>query len=167
MIAKQQFREDLFYRLNVLNLSSPPLRERSEDIALLAEHFVILAANQMNLQQPMIDRAAMQLLVSFPWPGNIRELQNVLFRAVALNGDGDISSQDISIALAQFTQNDTSTDAVIENEVSNWASAQAQFERKLITDLYPHFPTTRKLAERLQVSHNKIAMKLRQFDIKL
>jgi len=90
-----------------------------------------------------------------------------LFRAVALNGDGDISSQDISIALAQFTQNDTSTDAVIENEVSNWASAQAQFERKLITDLYPHFPTTRKLAERLQVSHNKIAMKLRQFDIKL
>ncbi|WP_085299481.1 sigma 54-interacting transcriptional regulator [Cognaticolwellia mytili] len=167
MIAKQQFREDLFYRLNVLNLSSPPLRERSEDIALLAEHFVILAANQMNLQQPMIDRAAMQLLVSFPWPGNIRELQNVLFRAVALNGGENISSQGISIALAQFTQNETSIDAVIENEVSNWASAQAQFERKLITELYPHYPTTRKLAERLQVSHNKIAMKLRQLDIKL
>jgi TyrR family helix-turn-helix protein len=166
MIAKQQFREDLFYRLNVLNLHTPPLRERTEDIVELTEHFVVLAANQMNLQQPKVDSAALGLLVSFLWPGNIRELQNVLFRAVALNEGGDISSQGIAVALAQFTQSDDN-EVAIANEVIDWADAQAQFERKLLSDLYPHYPTTRKLADRLQVSHNKIAMKLRQFDIKL
>ena len=167
MISKQQFREDLFYRLNVLNLNSPPLRERSEDIELLAEHFVTLAANQMNLARPKLEASAMQLLISFPWPGNIRELQNVLFRAIALNEGEDITTEGISIALAQFTQNLEKEAVINKSTVSDWASAQAQFEKKLLLDLYPLYPTTRKLAKRLQVSHNKIAMKLRQFDIKL
>ncbi|MFT5635056.1 MAG: transcriptional regulator of aroF, aroG, tyrA and aromatic amino acid transport [Cognaticolwellia sp.] len=168
MIGKQKFREDLFYRLNVLNLNSPPLRERSEDIALIARHFVVLAATQMNLKQPIIDESAIQLLSSHQWPGNIRELQNVLFRAVALNERGDISSQDISVALAQFKQKEVtnSVELTVENEVDNWAGAQAKFEEQLIRTLYPYYPTTRKLAERLEVSHNKIAMKLRQFCIR-
>jgi transcriptional regulator of aroF, aroG, tyrA and aromatic amino acid transport len=168
MIGKQKFREDLFYRLNVLNLNSPPLRERSEDIALIARHFVVLAATQMNLKQPIIDESAIQLLSSHQWPGNIRELQNVLFRAVALNERGDISSQDISVALAQFKQKEVtnSVELTVESEVGNWAGAQAKFEEQLIRTLYPYYPTTRKLAERLEVSHNKIAMKLRQFCIR-
>ncbi|ARD43267.1 sigma 54-interacting transcriptional regulator [Colwellia sp. PAMC 21821] len=167
MISKQKFREDLFYRLNVLNLNSPPLRERVEDIALIARHFLVLAATQMNLKQAMIDESAMQLLASYRWPGNIRELQNVLFRAVALNEHGNISVQDISVALAQFKQKEGTKTAEfkVETEVKDWASAQAKFEEQLITALYPYYPTTRKLAERLKVSHNKIAMKLRQFGI--
>tara|TARA_R110000737_G_scaffold48006_7_gene68298 strand:- start:1899 stop:3464 length:1566 start_codon:yes stop_codon:yes gene_type:complete len=167
MIAAQKFREDLFYRLNVLNLNSPPLRERVEDIALIARHFVILAATQMNLKQPKIAEGAMRLLSSYRWPGNIRELQNVLFRAVALNEYGDISSQDINVALAQFQQHEIINTAEFknDNEVGDWASEQANFEQQLITSLYPLYPTTRKLAERLGVSHNKIAMKLRQFGI--
>ncbi|MFT6920367.1 MAG: transcriptional regulator of aroF, aroG, tyrA and aromatic amino acid transport [Cognaticolwellia sp.] len=167
MISLHKFREDLFYRLNVLNLNSPPLRERAEDIALIARHFVVLAAIQMNLQQPKIDEGAIQLLSSYRWPGNIRELQNVLFRAVALNEYGDISAQNISVALAQFKQTEV-TDVVefkMEDELEDWASAQAKFEQQLISTLYPYYPTTRKLAERLKVSHNKIAMKLRQFGI--
>jgi transcriptional regulator of aroF, aroG, tyrA and aromatic amino acid transport len=168
MIGKQKFREDLFYRLNVLNLNSPPLRERSEDIALIARHFVVLAATQMNLKQPIIDESAIQLLLSHQWSGNIRELQSVLFRAVALNERGDISSKDISVALAQFKQKEVtnSVGLTVESEVGNWASAQAKFEEQLIRALYPYYPTTRKLAERLEVLHNKIAMKLRQFCIR-
>jgi transcriptional regulator of aroF, aroG, tyrA and aromatic amino acid transport len=167
MISQHKFREDLFYRLNVLNLNSPPLRERVEDIALIARHFVVLAATQMNLQQPKIDESAIQLLSSYRWPGNIRELQNVLFRAVALNEYGDISSQNISVALAQFKRNEVTgvVEFKVENELEDWASAQAKFEQQLISALYPSYPTTRKLAERLKVSHNKIAMKLRQFGI--
>ena len=167
MIAKKQFREDLFYRLNVLNLNLPALRERAGDIALIARHFVVLAAAQMNLSLPKLDRDAMQLLSSYHWPGNIRELQNVLFRVVALNEGGDISSKDISVALAQFKQPEVTSQ--VENkmpiEIIDWASAQARFEQQLLTDLHPFYPTTRKLAERLKVSHNKIAMKLRQFGI--
>ena len=168
MISKQKFREDLFYRLNVLNLHSPPLRERIEDIALIARHFVVLAATQMNVKQPKIADSAMSLLSSYHWPGNIRELQNVLFRAVALNESGDISAQDIGIALAQFKQPEAndSAEVIDKAEVVDWASAQAKFEQQLLTSLYQAYPTTRKLAERLKVSHNKIAMKLRQFGIK-
>jgi TyrR family helix-turn-helix protein len=168
MISQKKFREDLFYRLNVLNLHSPPLRERVEDIALIARHFVALAATQMNVKQPLVDASAMQQLASYRWPGNIRELQNVLFRAVALNEYGDIFAADISGALAQFKQQDVVNinEVSVANDVSDWASAQAIFEQKLISSLYPHYPTTRKLAERLKVSHNKIAMKLRQFGIK-
>lgn len=167
MISNKKFREDLFYRLNVLNLHSPPLRERREDIALIADHFVTLASTQMNLQQAKIHPNAMQRLVDYHWPGNIRELQNVLFRAVALSQYGDISVQDISVALAQFEhENTTHADAYSNSkEVKDWASAQADFEKQLITHLFPKYPTTRKLAERLKVSHNKIAMKLRQFGI--
>ena len=167
MINKQKFREDLFYRLNVLNLHSPPLRERAEDIALIARHFVVLASTQMNVKQTTIDENAMKLLCSHRWPGNIRELQNVLFRAVALNEQNNISAQDISVALAQFKQNEVinTVDFKVEDELEDWASAQAKFEEQLISSLYPHYPTTRKLAERLKVSHNKIAMKLRQFHI--
>lgn len=167
MISKKNFREDLFYRLNVLTLSSPPLRERREDIALIAQHFVTLAAVQLNLQQAKIDHKAMQLLSAYHWPGNIRELQNVLFRAVALSQSGHISAQDIAVALAQFEQDNVSHFQVSANtdKVKDWASAQAAFEKQLITHLYPHYPTTRKLAERLKVSHNKIAMKLREFGI--
>ncbi len=167
MIATQQFREDLFYRLNVLNLTSPPLRDRAEDINLLVNHFVIMAADQMNQRRPNIEAGAMQLLSSYIWPGNIRELQNVLFRAVALSENGDITSKGITVALAQFKQIEDDSDIIDGNEVEDWASAQAQFEKKLISDLYSHYPTTRKLAERLKVSHNKIAMKLRQFELKL
>jgi len=92
----------------------------------------------------------------------------VLFRAVALNEYGDIFAADISGALAQFKQQDVVNinEVSVANDVSDWASAQAIFEQKLISSLYPHYPTTRKLAERLKVSHNKIAMKLRQFGIK-
>ena len=167
MISEQKFREDLFYRLNVLNLNLPPLRDRVEDIALIARHFVVLAATQMNLKQPLIDESAMQLLSSYRWPGNIRELQNVLFRAVALNERGNISAENISIALAQIRPNESTKtiDVTVEKEVIDWASAQEEFEQQLITALYPFYPTTRKLAERLRVSHNKIAMKLRQFGI--
>ncbi|MFT5814387.1 MAG: transcriptional regulator of aroF, aroG, tyrA and aromatic amino acid transport [Psychroserpens sp.] len=123
---------------------------------------------QMNLKQPIIDESAIQLLLSHQWSGNIRELQSVLFRAVALNERGDISSKDISVALAQFKQKEVtnSVGLTVESEVGNWASAQAKFEEQLIRALYPYYPTTRKLAERLEVLHNKIAMKLRQFCIR-
>ncbi|MCP6177675.1 two-component system response regulator, partial [Klebsiella pneumoniae] len=79
------FREDLFYRLNVIHLLLPPLRERREDIALLANHFLqkFSAENQRDMIE--IDPAAMSRLTAWPWPGNIRELSNVIERAVVMS----------------------------------------------------------------------------------
>ena len=79
-----EFREDLFYRINVVPLKVPPLRERQDDIPLLAEHFLEQFAAQMKKAVTGISGAAMRSLRSYAWPGNVRELENAIERAVAL-----------------------------------------------------------------------------------
>jgi formate hydrogenlyase transcriptional activator len=88
MVANKQFRMDLYYRLNVFPIALPPLRGRSADIPLLAAHFVARFAERMGKQISKISQHAMDTLMRYPWPGNIRELQNFIERAVILtNGD--------------------------------------------------------------------------------
>jgi two-component system response regulator PilR (NtrC family) len=83
-VAESRFREDLYYRINVIPISLPPLRERLEDIPLLADHFLAKYAQQMGKSVTGVSHAAMELLQQHDWPGNIRELENVIERAVAL-----------------------------------------------------------------------------------
>ena len=84
LVAEGRFREDLYYRINVIPITLPPLRDRREDIPLLAEHFLAKYAEQMGKTITGISHGAMELLLHHDWPGNIRELENVLERAVAL-----------------------------------------------------------------------------------
>ena len=85
MIVQKQFRSDLYYRLNVFPISIPPLRERREDIPALVQHFVHQAARRMNKAINAIPCDTMEALTQYPWPGNIRELENVIERAVILS----------------------------------------------------------------------------------
>jgi formate hydrogenlyase transcriptional activator len=85
MVEEQKFRSDLFYRLNVFPIHVPPLRERTEDIPFLIRHFVQHFAFSMGRQIDTIASETMNALVRYPWPGNIRELQNVIERAVILS----------------------------------------------------------------------------------
>ena len=85
MVADGRFREDLYYRLNVFPLVLPPLRERPDDIPRLVRHFTQRFARRMGRQIEAIPSAVMEALVRYPWPGNIRELQNVIERAVILS----------------------------------------------------------------------------------
>jgi two-component system response regulator PilR (NtrC family) len=84
MVAEQRFREDLYYRINVIPVRLPPLRERREDVPLLAEHFLAKYSAQMAKPLAGLSQEALALLTAYDWPGNIRELENVLERAVAL-----------------------------------------------------------------------------------
>lgn len=168
-IEQGAFRADLYYRLNVLNLVLPALRERGNDISLLAKHFIRNAALQVNMPPPSIDKTSLNLLQSYSWPGNIRQLQNILFRLVALNKGETLSALEIEESLAQASGETSISSGITEpkqgvymdNDIT-WTKAQAQFEANLLTQLYPLYPSTRKLAKRLGVSHNKIAMKLRE-----
>jgi formate hydrogenlyase transcriptional activator len=90
MVQERRFRADLFYRLNVFPIGIPSLRERSEDIPLLVQHFVRKFARQMNRDVPHVSPEAMEILRYHDWPGNIRELQNVIERAVILSSGPEL-----------------------------------------------------------------------------
>jgi two-component system response regulator HydG len=99
-VESGDFREDLYYRLNVIALTSPPLRARREDIPLLVEHFVGIYSAKNDKEPLSVDREAMESLNAYDWPGNVRELENVIERAVVLNRDGHIKLSDLPAPVA-------------------------------------------------------------------
>jgi len=161
MVAEHSFREDLFYRLNVLTVHVPPLRERGEDILLLARHFIARACAQARRPPCRLTVAASAALLANPWPGNVRQLENVIFRAVTMTDGAWLDAADLDLAGARMNP-DEGPDAA---EAGSWENAVEGFERTLLRRLYPRFPSSRKLAARLQTSHTMIANKLRKYGI--
>jgi DNA-binding NtrC family response regulator len=86
-VTENRFREDLFYRLNVIEIEIPPLRDRREDIPLLVRHFAAKSARNQNSTEKLVVPEAMSVLVGYDWPGNVRELENAIERAFVLSGD--------------------------------------------------------------------------------
>lgn len=109
LVEKGMFREDLYYRLNVINIEVPPLREREDDILLLINFFMKRYALEMGIEQPQISEDAMQLLQSYPFPGNVRELDNLIQRLLVMSGDEIIKPADLPDymkACANFSNSD-------------------------------------------------------------
>ena len=96
-VKEGSFREDLFYRLNVIPIPVPPLRERKGDIPLLADYFIRQYAEEFGKDVPGLNKAALKLLVNHDWPGNVRELSNVLERAVLMSSSGLLSPGEIAL----------------------------------------------------------------------
>ncbi|MCG8592329.1 MAG: sigma-54 dependent transcriptional regulator, partial [Proteobacteria bacterium] len=95
LIQERRFREDLYYRLNVLPIEVPPLRERREDIPLLVHHFLDVANHEKGGRIDAISDAALQCMVDYEWPGNVRQLENVVERMVILRREGEIDVGDL------------------------------------------------------------------------
>jgi formate hydrogenlyase transcriptional activator len=125
MVAEKQFRVDLYYRLNVFPIVLPPLRLRTEDIPMLVAHFVHRYAERMSKPISRIAKSAMETLLRYPWPGNIRELQNVVERAVILTM-GDVLqlpalSSEPSIRIEPMTLAEAERDHILNAlHESNW-----------------------------------------------
>lgn len=98
-VAAGRFRLDLFYRLNVITFNLPPLRERPGDVLPLAEHFLGVYAERLNLNPPKLAPEAARSLQHYAWPGNIRELENVMHAAVLLASDGEIQTRDLRFSI--------------------------------------------------------------------
>jgi two-component system nitrogen regulation response regulator NtrX len=94
-IEAGRFREDLFYRLNVVPLNVPPLRDRREDIPLLAQHFINVLSEREGAPARFIDQAAIDALSSMDWPGNVRELRNTIERLLILSSGSRITAADV------------------------------------------------------------------------
>ena len=101
-VHEKRFREDLFYRINVVRIEVPPLRERHGDVLILAQHFTEAASQQSNKKVKGLSPAAAAKLLAYDWPGNVRELENCMDSAVALARFDELSVEDLPAKVRQF-----------------------------------------------------------------
>ena len=160
LVQRGEFREDLFYRLNVLTLNLPPLRERPQDILPLTEMFVARLADEQGMARPRLSPQLNAFLSRYTWPGNVRQLKNTLYRALTQLEGNELRPQDIT--LPEHALDMPLGDDAIEGSLDEITS---RFERSVLTRLYLSYPSTRKLAKRLGVSHTAIANKLREYGL--
>jgi DNA-binding NtrC family response regulator len=119
MVEKGTFREDLFYRLNVVNIIVPPLRERVEDIPLLVDYFIKKYCTSMNKPLVSIDQSALRRLEEFPFPGKIRELENMIERAIVVGNGKKITLKDLPLGKESVSSNVESLEELESNHISN------------------------------------------------
>jgi two-component system, NtrC family, response regulator HydG len=135
LVESGEFRKDLYYRLNIIQLEVPPLRERRGDLPLLCEHFVRVLAETHQKRAPQLTKEARQILLRYDYPGNVRELENVIRRAVILCGGGDIGPEHLPPALRGGSPASGAQSGV---ELDDFQTAKARavesFERVYLTN---------------------------------
>jgi len=146
-VAAKSFREDLYYRLNVIHLQVPPLRDRRDDIPVLLRHFLEQFSRQYQTATPVISKDALEVLVEHPWPGNVRELKNVVERLVIRSSGGEIRREDLPLdvvrvaapAAAPVGRNsprpvsDVLFDQIVKEGQSFWSAVYAPFISRDLT----------------------------------
>lgn len=137
LVAQQQFREDLYFRLHVLAVQLPALRERTEDIALLVRHFMSQAAQASHKREPGLAPLALKQLMHYPWPGNVRELKHVVERAVLMSPNDLLQASDFEIGSHGLDETQTSIASLQSAESFQSAKARAveRFERHYLEQL--------------------------------
>jgi len=164
MVAKGTFREDLYYRLNVVSIHVPPLRERREDIPLLADYFLHKYAQENNRTMSMFDQETSSLLADYNWPGNVRELANVVERAVIMSTGCVIFPEDLPQALSR--------QQIVAMEASSDYTGQSlkeiikQVERNVIKQALAHNNGNKvKTAKDLGMSRRALLYKIEEYEL--
>jgi DNA-binding NtrC family response regulator len=158
------FRDDLYYRLNVIVIKLPPLRERAEDIPLLAEHFIRKYSEENDKEPSVLDPAALKIMMDYDWPGNVRELENVMERAVVLSpGDvitADLFPKNLTTSLSTTPVRFPGDGLPLKERVGN-------FERALILAALEKTDwNQKKAAQLLSVNATTLSEKLKRLKIK-
>jgi DNA-binding NtrC family response regulator len=161
MVKEGRFREDLYYRLNVVPIQVPPLRERREDIRELAHHFLARSAVQLGRIPQVLSDGAVQLLETYPWPGNIRELQNLLERMAVLCESQIIEESDLPLefVVAAGLRREAEKETSLQ-------SAMSAFERGFLKKtLVQNGWNRRRTAESLGIGYSTLKSKLKSYGI--
>lgn len=165
-IAEGNFREDLYYRINVVNLSLPPLRERREDIPVLVAHFLNKFNQKFERAEPPLSERCLQRLCEYHWPGNIRQLENLIKRYVVLGSEDALLSEmnEGAPEILKFVM--PSSGEVSLKEIKRQATRQ--LERKVILKIVEASGWNRKrAAERLNISYRALLYKLKEVGVPL
>jgi len=165
-VAEGRFRADLFYRINVVPLELPPLRDRREDVRRLALHFLERSRSEAGRGPARIGRAAMTALERFPWPGNVRELQNAIERAVALAEGEVLELEDLPRIVVQTGRVEQLRDAVRAGELG-FEEAAADFEREMLVDALERSGWNQtRAAELLRITRRALKLKMDRHGLK-
>jgi DNA-binding NtrC family response regulator len=165
MVTEGRFRDDLYYRLCVITISIPPLRERREDIPLLAEHFVRLYASENNKAIAGLQPEAMRALLDYDWPGNVRELENAIERAVVLCPGGTMG---LDLLPETVLQPDAADVPVrLPENGSTYKDLIEDYERRLIrTALRRTGGVQKRAAELLKIKPTTLHEIIKRLDIR-
>lgn len=168
-IQKGNFREDLFYRLNVLPFHVPPLRERKEDIAALVRHFLAHFSRQESREDKTLTPEAMKALQNYPWPGNVRELKNLIERLVIMTPRNEIGLDNLP---ANFTARQNGSllpaQAGAALEASNFKEAKEEFEREyILRKLQENEWNISRTAEEIDLERSNLHRKIKTHGIEL
>jgi len=159
-IEAKRFREDLFFRLNVIPITLPPLRERLDDVALLATHFAERYCRENNRSLKTIAPETLEVMQRYSWPGNVRELQNVIERAVVLDADETIGPEHVALQAPGWGESDT------DEIVDAVGTTVAEMERRLILKTLEALGGNRgRTAEMLKISVRTLRNKLNQYRV--
>ncbi len=161
LVKKGEFREDLYYRVNVMNIYLPPLRDRRDDIVPLARHFIEKYRDEAPHDVQGLSDDAIRVLTRYEWPGNVRELENVIHRAVLLCGNSCICAEDLEM------QNMGGPEAALpDGEVLPLKDAMKRVERKLILEGLEATDGNRKeAAKRLGINRTTLYNKMHEYDL--
>jgi two-component system response regulator AtoC len=133
LLKKGSFREDLYYRINVVPIMIPPLRERKEDIPLLLEHFIKKFNNENKKNVKGVSKEAFELMTNYEWPGNVRELENLIERVIALTSNEYIQTNELPFSLINLSKINGLKEYILNGKVS-FLKAEEEFERGIILD---------------------------------
>ncbi len=168
-IRKGTFREDLYYRLNVLPLEVPPLRERSDDIPRLIQYFLLEFSREYGQKVKTMDTEALELFVRYPWPGNVRELRNIIERLVIMIPGQRIGIQEVPPPVNTDKSGSKSTPTVaFTSRFSTLKDARAEFEREFITrKLAENGGNISRTADAIGVERSNLHRKIKSFGIEV
>jgi two-component system response regulator AtoC len=133
LIKKGSFREDLYYRINVVPIVIPPLRDRKEDISLLIDHFINKFNVENNKNVKGFSKEASELMMQYEWPGNVRELENLVERVIALTSNESIQLSELPLSFKNIPKTNGLKESVLDGKVS-FLQAEEEFEREVILD---------------------------------
>jgi transcriptional regulator of aroF, aroG, tyrA and aromatic amino acid transport len=169
MVAQKSFRQDLFYRINVLPIYLPPLRERMEDIPRLTEHFLFQLASKLNQKVKTVTKESLYKLSRHSWPGNVRELKNVVERAAILS-DYETIDVDCILFSYEIEKNRNDQKNVCQHDLMDGGSLKnlvARYEKDIIVDNLKKSNSIRKAAKELKMSHTALLNKIKKYKIDL
>ena len=165
-VRERRFREDLYFRLNVFPIATPPLRDRPEDIPALVQHFIAKFAREMRKKVTGATPEALRALRAYGWPGNVREVENALERAVILAMEDQVQPADLALGLGRAAREDPEPIALTGSlhEVSLRASQRA--ERELIRKVLRECAGNKtRAAEALDVSYKTLLTKIKEYGL--